>query len=747
MGSLWIRLMLCVCAGGPDDGAISFRNEVMPLLSQGGCNSGPCHGNLNGKGGLKLSLRGENPVLDWKTLTHGLGGRRVNPLNPDESLLLAKASGKTPHEGAIRWKADGQAYRLVRDWIAQGARPDPEGTARVKALRVEPGEIILPPGGGTVSPTITATFEDGKSAEVSLLATLEPSDAGIRVSLGGERPALVVPAGSQAAVLARYGSAQALLRVWSSAGPAKVARASSHPVDRIVGDRLAGLGIEPAGGVEDGRFLRRVWLDLAGQLPPVARTRDFLADPSADKRAREVDFLLGQTAFADLWALHWADLLRVEEKTLDPKGVRAMHGWLRRAFLENMPLDELARELVTARGSTYSQPPANFYRALRDPQTRAEAVAQVFLGVRIACARCHNHPFDRWTTEDYNAFTEIFTGIDYKVLENNRSDNLDKHEFNGEQIVYLRRGPPEEPPAKGKKAKALAKAKAKAKEEAGVVAARVLDGEAPLSGPDMPQALADWMTEPGNPFFARAQANRVWRRLLGRGLVEPEDDFRLANPASHPALLDHLADFLTRQRFDLRALVRHIALSDTYARGMDAAHAGATQDDGMCAATLPRPLPAEQLLDAWAGVLEAPLEFGGYPAGTRTLEVAGIPGPSRRRKSDDLERFLRVFGKPERLLSCDCERTSDPTLAQTLMLVSGQLPQRLLTQSGRLARLSQAAPAAAVEELYLAALCRKPTERETADCVKLLEGSGDRRLALEDLAWALLGSREFLLRW
>jgi len=738
MGNLLIPLILHACALGPGTDSVSFRNEVMPLLSQGGCNSGPCHGNLNGKGGLKLSLRGEDPGLDWKTLTHGVGGRRVNPLEPDESLLLSKASGKSPHEGAVRWKTDGHAYRLVRQWIAQGAQPDPEGGPRVRSLRVEPEEIILPPGGGILRPKVTAIFEDGKTVEVSLLATLEPSDPGIRVSLEGDRPALVVPAGSQAAVLARHGSAQALLRVWSSAGPSKVARPASHPVDRIVGQRLASLGIEPAGGVDDGHFLRRVWLDLAGQLPPAARTRAFLTDRNPEKRANEVDFLLAQPAFADLWALHWADLLRVEEKTLDPKGVRAMHGWLRRAFLENMPLDELARQLVTARGSTYSQPPANFYRALRDPQTRAEAVAQVFLGVRIACARCHNHPFDRWTTEDYNAFTEIFSGIDYKVLENKRADDLDKHEFKGEQIVYLRRGPAEAPQANGKKPKPPAKP---------ATPARVLDGKSALESPDRPQALADWMTEPGNPFFAKAQANRVWRRLMGRGLVEPEDDFRLANPASHPELLEHLADFLTRHRFDLRALARHIALSETYARGMDTAHAPATQDDGMCAASLPRPLPAEQLLDAWAGVLESPLEFGGYPAGTRTLEVAGIPGPSRRRKSDDMERFLRVFGKPERLLSCDCERTSDPTLAQTLMLVSGQLPQRLLTQSARLDRLARTAPGAAVEELYLAALCRMPTNREVADCVKLLEGPGNRRLALEDLAWALLGSREFLLRW
>lgn len=739
MGALWTCLLV-LTASGAETVEVSFRDEVMPLLSQGGCNSGPCHGNLNGKGGFKLSLRGEDASLDWKALTHGLAGRRVTPLSPDESLLLTKASGKVPHEGKVRWRTDSHAYRVVREWIAQGGRLDPEGQPRVRSLRVEPAEITLPPEGGSFQPSVHATLEDGRTVEVSLLTTLEPSDPGIRVLQNGVRPTLVVPAGSQAAVLVRYGPAQALLRVWSSAGPARTAQPANHPVDRIIHERLARLGMEPAKGVEDSHFLRRIWLDLAGQLPPAERTRTFLADGSPGKRIREVDHLLNQPAFADVWALHWADMLRVEEKTLDAKGVRAMHAWLRRAFLDGMPLDEMARELVTARGSTYSNPQANFYRALRDPQTRAEAVAQVFLGVRISCARCHNHPFDRWTTADYNAFSEIFSAIDYRVLENKRADDLDKHEFKGEQIVYLRRGPAEEPAGKKKKAKT-------AKPAAPVTPARVLGGNQVIEQADAPQALADWMTAPTNPFFARAQANRIWRRLMGRGLVEPEDDFRLANPPSHPELLDHLADFLKQNRFDLRALVRHIVLSEAYARGMDKDHAHATQDDGLCTATLPRALAAEQLLDAWAGVLEAPLGHSGYPEGTRTLELAGMPGPSRRRKSDDMERFLRVFGKPERLLSCDCERTTEPTLAQTLLLVSGQLPQRLLSQSERLNRLAKVPAAAAVEELYLAALCRKPTDLELADCVKLLESPGDRRLALEDLAWALLGSREFLLRW
>ena len=740
MGGHWILTIFCALSPLADGESVSFRDEVMPYLSQAGCNSGPCHGNLNGKGGLKLSLRGEDPAVEWKVLTHGEGSRRLSPLAAAQSLLLQKASGQVAHEGGVRWAADGPAFQRVRDWIGQGAQKDPPEKPKVASLSVEPNEVTLPPGGGTIRPIVTATYGDGSKRVVSHLATLEASDPAIRFSVEGKQAELRVPGLTQSAILVRYGPAQALLRVWTASGPATTVQAASHPVDQIINNRLARLGISPASGVDDSKFLRRIWLDLAGQLPSTERAQAFLAETKADKRAREIDFLLGQPAFADVWALHWADMLRVEEKTLDSKGVRAMHGWLRRAFLDNMPLDQMAHDLVTARGSTYEHPAANFYRALRDAQTRAEAVAQVFLGVRIACARCHNHPFDRWTTEDYNAFSEVFSGIDYVVLENKRGDDLDKHEFKGEQIVFLRRGPPEEANGKGKGKKASVKPAVKKP-------ARLLGEAEPISQTDAPEVLARWMAEPGNPFFARAQANRIWRRLMGRGLVEPEDDFRLANPPSHPELLEHLAQRLTEGRFDLKDLVRHIALSDAYARGLDREHSGATQDDGLCGAILPRALSAEVLLDGWATVLESGLSHPGYPAGTRTLELPGMPGPSRKRKSDETDRFLRIFGKPERLLSCDCERTTEPTLAQTLQLVSGQLPQQLLSGSKRLNRLAQAEPAVAVEELYLAALCRTPTPEELSACVGLIRGGSDRRLALEDVAWALLGSREFLLRW
>ncbi|MCY2938926.1 MAG: DUF1549 and DUF1553 domain-containing protein [Planctomycetota bacterium] len=732
-------LLLCAVAPLPGDiPPVSFRDQVMPLLSQAGCNSGPCHGNLNGKGGFKLSLRGEDPAHDWRALTHGELGRRVDSLAPVQSLLLQKSSGQIPHEGGVRWAAEGPAWNLARLWISQGCLPDAPGAPRVISLRVDPAEVVMPPAGGTITPRVTAQFDDGSSRQVGHLATLEPSDPAMLARVEAGQPALYSPARANGAVLVRYGPAQASLRVWSAQGPAIPAQPASHPVDRIIQQRLASLGITPVGGVDDGRFLRRLWLDLAGQLPPADRVRQFLANPDPAKRAHEADYLLAQPSFADVWALHWADLLRVEEKTLDARGVRAMHGWLRRAFLDGMPLDQLARELVTARGSTYEHPPANFYRALRDTQARAEAVAQVFMGVRIACARCHNHPFDHWTTDDYNALSAVFENIHYRVLENKRGDDLDKHEFKGEQVVFLWPGDSlhSSNPAAAKKAiRKPEQPKAR------------LPGETTfLSQADRPQAMADWLTAPGNPYFAKAQANRVWRRLMGRGLVEPEDDFRLANPASHPGLLAHLATELVTSGYDLRALTRHIVLSEAYSRGPQT-DPRATADDGLLAATLPRQLGAEQLLDAWASVLQAPLRHAGHPAGTRTLELAGMASQKRGKRADDMDRFLRAFGKPERLLSCDCERTAEPTLAQTLMLTSGQLPHRLLTDSSRLDRLANAEPARAVEELYLAALTRLPSAREATDCARLLTDGPDRRLVLEDLAWALLGCREFLLRW
>ena len=455
-------------------------------------------------------------------------------------------------------------------------------------------------------------------------------------------------------------------------------------------------------------------------------------DKSPDKRTRQIDELLESPAFADVMALKWADILRVEEKTLDAKGVTAMHGWLRRAFLDRMPLDAMSRELIAGRGSTYAHPPANFYRALRDEQVRAEAVGQVFLGLRLQCARCHNHPFDRWKQDDYHAFASLFSRVRYQIMSNDKRDMLDKHEFNGEQVVYMARAGEYKHPNGG-----------------GQVAGRILEAKEPVSASADPLvALADWVGSASNPYFAKAQANRIWRHLMGRGLVDPEDDFRLANPPSNPELLDLLAAELVRGGFETRTLARLITTSQAYQRSW--LSEDDDEDDGLASSSRPRPLSAEQVLDSLAQVTGSPLPMKGWPKGTRAQQLPGVLASREggRRPNSEVDRFLRVFGKPERLLSCDCERASEPTLAQTFQLLTGDLLQEMLSRSdNRISGLVSLPADKSIEEMFLAALARRPTQAEAKGALRILSTARSRREGLEDMLWGLVNSREFLLRW
>jgi len=506
-------------------------------------------------------------------------------------------------------------------------------------------------------------------------------------------------------------------------------------IDRHVFAQLRALQLNPSPLCTDSVFLRRAYLDAIGILPTVEATRRFLADASPDRRSRLIDELLDRPEFADHWAAKWADLLRNEEKALDAKGVRVLHNWLRQSIADGKPLNELARELVAARGSTYAHAPANFYRSLRDPQSRAEAVAQVFLGVRLQCAKCHNHPFDQWTQDDYYSLAACFSRIQYRIVENNRRDMLDKHEFDGEQIVWLDRSSEILHPRTGQAA-----------------APRLLDDRRTnLDGTaDRLQQLADWIASPGNDRFARTQANRIWYHLLGRGIVDPIDDFQTSNPPMNEQLLEALKDDLARHGFDLRHLVRTIMNSRTYQ--LSAEPSPTNQDDNThFSRALPRRLPAEVLLDAYAQVLEVAPRFQGYPRGTRAGQLAAVAQYRRRDGAPtDAELFLKAFGKPERLLSCECERSDEATLVQAFRSISGEPLQSLLANpNNRLARLISAgrSDAELLDELFLAALCRPPTPKEQEALLARLSQAADRRAALEDVAWGLLNAKEFLLRW
>lgn len=703
------------------------------MLSKSGCNAGGCHGNASGKGGFKLSLRGEDPDSDFRSLTRDLFGRRVLPNDPDASLLLLKATTRVAHEGGARFNRESPEYGILREWIRAGARDDASSAPRLVSLTVDPEDRIVLAPATSVPIRVLARYSDDTERDVGRLAVYEPTSAQVTVSPDGLVQSL---SSGEVTVVVRYLERQAPVRLafvperpgfeWPDFPPRNL-------VDEHVFARLRELRIAPSDRVDDAGFLRRVSLDLLGLLPTAEEARSFIADPYPDKRARVIEAMLVRSEFADTWALKWSDLLRSEERALDRKGVELFHRWIRDGIASGKPMDQFVRELITARGSTYENPPANFYRSLRDVSTRAETVAQVLLGTRLLCAQCHNHPFDRWTQDDYHQWSGFFTRVGYKVLENRYPDGLDKHAFTGEQIVF-----------------ALDEGEARHPRSGKTISPRLLGAADPVDpDADRLEVLATWLTAPENPRFARTQVNRIWYHLMGRGLVDPVDDFRATNPPSHPGLLDALTEHFVASGFDLRAVVRLIANSHTY-QADSVPDASAVDDVVNYSHNIPRRLAAEPMLDALCQVAGVPLSFKGYPEGIRAGQIPGVQAVSvRRRGAGTGERFLSVFGKPQRLLASEEERSCQTTLGQTLQLMTGPALVDLLRRPGnRLDQLSASGrpPEAILDDLYWTALSRSPTPEERERMVSYLNGASDLRAGLEDIVWALVNAKEFVLR-
>lgn len=706
----------------------------MAVLSKAGCNLGTCHGNFNGKNGFKLSLRGQDPEQDWTFLAREQFGRRANPLDPPASLILRKALGEVPHEGGRRFDRDSPEYAILHAWIEQGMPLDPADTPLVAELRVTPDEQVLVDPADGVQLQVEAIFEDGTTRDVTRLAVFEPSNQGAYARVDGyvERQRF-----GETSVAVRFLNRQAIVQlafmpsrpdfVWQDVPVHNV-------VDEHVFAKLKRLRIQPSALSSDSQFLRRAYLDALGVLPSPSEVREFLDDPAEDKRARLIDRLLERPEFADYWALKWSDLLRNEEKQIDRKGVQAFHHWMRQAIEADYPLDRFAHDLLASRGSTYRYPAANFYRGNRDPQTAAETTAQVFLGVRLQCARCHNHPFDQWSQEDYYSFSALFARVRYKILENNRRDRFDKHEFDGEQVVWMDRSGEIKDPRSGKPA-----------------VPRFLGETEPAveSDEDRLEALADWIASADNPYFPRMQANRIWYHLLGLGIIDPLDDLRSTNPPSNEALLDALTEEFVASGFRLKPLVRLIMNSRTYQLSSEPNETNADDERNFARAII-RPLEAEPLLDALSQVTEVPAAFNGYPLGIRAGQVPGVEAVRRRDKPPTPgEQFLTSFGKPIRSLTCECERSAETTLGQAFQMISGPLANEFVhAPENRLGRLlaSEVPDEAILEELYLAALCRLPRDEERDALLEFVARGEDRRAAFEDILWGLISSKEFLLR-
>jgi len=712
-------------------GGISYRNDILPVITRVGCNLGACHGAQTGKGELTLSLRAEDPVKDHAALVE----KFVNLGDPDKSYLLRKAILDVKHEGGKRFEKDSESYALLRQWISEGAPRDRPGEPTLVRLEATPEEKVLFAPEDSVKLAVTAHFSDGSRRDVNRWAIYEPT--ALNVEIDGEGFVQSHSPG-ETTVNVRYLGLQAPVRL--AFVPERPGFVWSDPpahnfIDEALHAKWRTLRMNPSEPCDDATFARRVHLDLLGLIPTEAEARAFVADGDPDKRAKLVDALLQRPEFADFWALKWADLLRVEEKVLDTKGVAAFHGWIRKSIAENKPIDRFAREVVSALGSTYEVAPANYYRALRAPDQRAEAVAQIFLGVRLNCAKCHNHPSERWTMDDYYEFSAVFDGIDYDIKENKRFDSNDKNNFVGEQVVQFVEKRELKDPRSGQAPKA-----------------RLLGERDELAlDPKRLEALGRWMTSPEHPLFAKVQVNRIWFHLMGRGLVDPVDDFRATNPPVNPVLLDALTGDFVSSGFDLRHAIRTICASRAYQSGVEPDDSN-LDDETNFARVLPRRLGAEQLLDsvhlAMLGAEGRP-SFEGHKEPMRAAQLPGVQAVYRPSKPTDGDRFVRLFGKPPRLTNSDTERTSDTSLAQVFELTSGQTLNGLLTQKGNLLDQlleSEKPEREVVETLYWTLLTREPSDEELSATEDYLASAEDRRAALEDLAWALLNAKEFLLR-
>jgi hypothetical protein len=703
---------------------ISYRHEIAPLLSKSGCNMGACHGNINGKGGFRLTLRGENPGVDFLSITHDAFARRLDRSNAAASLIVLKPTGQLPHEGGVRFDINSFEAKLIQSWAAEGAKDDILTASKVVRIRVSPEERRIVAPALTQQLVIMAEYADGSIRDVTQLAAFDVDDP---------TKVIVDPHGlvttktpGEATVAVRYQNARAVSRLaFLHDHPNFVAGLvpTDNFIDQHVFAKLNRLKINPSEPSTDAVFLRRAYLDAIGLPPSPTEARAFLNSTDPAKRAKLVDQLVSRPEFADFWALKWADLLRNEEKVMGDKGVWIFQRWLRDQVAADVPLDQFARELVSAQGSTYRNPPASFYRTNNDPQTAAETVGQVFLGVRLQCARCHNHPYDNWTQNDYYGLSAYFANVNRRILDDSKRDKFDKHEINGDVIIHLTGRPKMVQPRSGE----MMQPKPPGGPE-----------RDPQGDPNALNDLAQWLTHK-NPQFDRSMANRIWFHLLGRGIVEPVDDFRDSNPPSNPELLDALTAEFQRNGMRIRPLAALIMKSRTYALGSESNDSN-RDDLANFSHALIKLNSAEVLLDSIGFALEKPERFPRAPETARATQLPGIQSGGS---------FLKTFGKPERLLICECERSDSTTLAQAFQLINGtSIRDKIESDNNRIGRLiSEGKTDDKIgEELALAILNRPLSTSEKVELLPHVQKAKDRRKAWEDVAWVLLNTKEFLLR-
>ncbi len=719
-----LKLLLAAVSAGaaaaPAAEQVTFLRDVAPILNKVGCTSGPCHGAAKGKAGFKLSLRGYDPEFDYNVLLYDLGGRRFNRSDPGHSLMLAKPTQEVPHGGGLRIEPGSKYYTTIFNWIAQGVPFGDPAKDKVDKIEMQPSEVEMAKPGLEQQIKVVAHYLDGGVRDVTkeaVIASNIPDTADVTTD--------AVVKG------ARIGEATMLVRYEGKFGTVPVTVLNPKPgfvwkplpqnnyIDQFIDTKLKRLRIQPSAAVDDATFLRRVSEDLTGQLPTPEEVRAFVADTSTLKRSREIDRLMARPSYVDHWTLKWGDLLQVNRKYLGDKGAWEFRDWVRDSLAHNKPYDQFVRELLTSRGSSDESPAANYFRVTREPKPTMEKTTQVFLGVRMVCTQCHDHPFERWTQNQYYEMTSFFSTV-----------GLRPGFESGEEIVFDKR---DDYDVRHPKDDRVMKPK--------FLVAATTASLAPVALPDganRRQALADWITSKDNPFFAKSMANRMWSYFLGKGIIDPVDDIRASNPPVNEDLLNALTKDFKDHNYDLKRLVRTIVNSRTYQAGIETNEWNITDKVNFSHA-VPRRLNAEQLMDALTQATGVRPEFPEVPVDTTAEE---FPDPHVGKDG-----FLDLFGRPQRESACECERKTDLSLPQALNLINGKtISDAVADPAGRLAKAMVAGvpDRALIEELYLSTLSRLPSASELDKGMTYLR-SGDQRAArAQDLLWALVNSKAFL---
>jgi len=703
-----------------DTQPVSFVRDVMPVISKVGCNAGTCHGAAKGKNGFKLSLRGYDPDLDYQTLITDLSGRRFNRARPAQSLMLLKPTQGVPHGGGQAIEADSRHYEIFHQWIAEGVKSDVVTTEKVSRLEVIPNATEIHSPGMEQQLIVIAHYPDGTSRDVTRDAIYESSLPDVATI--SDSGVVNATRRGEAVILVRYESLYStseIIVIGDRSGFKWVEVSQYNYIDELVYDKLKRVRVLPSDLCTDAEFIRRLYLDLTGVPPTPDQVQAFLDDHANSRKKREelIDYLIGQPEYIENWTHKWADLLQCNRKFLGEKGVWLFRKWIYDSVAENKPYDTFVRDLLMASGSTYRNPAANYHLVTTDktiyqPDVAVENATQLFLGVRFACAKCHDHPFEKWTQNQYYELGSYFSEVGIK-----------RGQLPGEQIVYNNYS---------------VNGGVKHPKTGAIVPANVPFGSAEKIGDDPRESITNWLVSKDNPWFAKSMVNRVWSYFLGRGIVEPVDDIRSSNPPSNAELLDALTEDFIENSFDLRHLMRTIITSRTYQQSIKTNRWNQEDEINFSHAT-PRRLTAEQMLDAVSLATGSQPKFSGVPKGFRSVQLPD--------SNLDDGGFLKLFGRPERESSCECERSTQVSLSHALNLINGPtIANAIIDPQGRIVQLTKKKidNRTLVKELYLATLCRMPSETESGKAVDYLSKAESQVEGAQDLLWALINSPSFL---